>query len=219
MGLKTPTNIREFVWKAIDTDPSIRKSLSRGILNNRALALHIIREHALKVSLDSVISAIRRYQLTPKKSASRKDAYILLRQAKIKTITKMASLTLKKNEDTTRKLAQALPEVNYEGGETLRILEGAKIFKLLVDENSFEKMNTLFGRANVLETRKKIGMIELTYSSELQNTPGVFSVVSSELGENEISIIDALVCSNEHIIVVDEKSLLKTFNLLYELCA
>ena len=56
-------------------------------------------------------------------------------------------------------------------------------------------------------------MIEMIYPDVLEKTPGVFSAVSTELGENDISIIDALICSNEHIILVDEKDLLKAFEI------
>ncbi|MEK0346490.1 MAG: hypothetical protein QQN65_06625, partial [Nitrosopumilus sp.] len=53
-------NIREFIWKIIDTDISLKKDLLRGIVNIRSLAKYIIDTQTINVSLDSVISAIRR---------------------------------------------------------------------------------------------------------------------------------------------------------------
>jgi len=50
---------------------------------------------------------------------------------------------------------------------------------------------------------------------DLEKIPGVFSAISNELAANQISIIDALICANEHIIVVDEKEVLKAFEVLY----
>jgi aspartokinase len=213
-----PSNIREFVWKVIDTDISIKKDISRNIINVRALANYIIEKHKLKVSIDSIISAVRRYHSVPEKKANIQDAYSLFKQAKIKTITKMASLSLKKNEDTTKKIAKVLPEVNFEIGEILRVVEASKLFKLIIDQNSFNKMYDIFGKSNIIEYNKTIGMIEMVYPNALQKTPGVFSIISTELGENNISIIDALICSNEHIIIVDEKDLLKSFDILYNIC-
>jgi aspartokinase len=61
-------------------------------------------------------------------------------------------------------------------------------------------------------------MIEIDYPRILKKTPGVFSVIYNELAENNISIIDALISSNEHILVIDEEKLLTAFEHIYELC-
>ncbi len=216
--MKKPNNIREFVWKIIDTDISLQKDLSRDILNIRSLANYIKTTHKVNISLDSIISAIRRYPLKPGKRLDKGEVYNILKQAKIRTITKMASVSLKKNEEATLKLGQVLPQVDYESGEVLRILEGAKLFKIIIDKKSFEKIYSVFGKKNIIEHEKDIGMIELTYPEILTEIPGVFSAISTELGSNDISIIDALIISNEHIIVVKEKDLLKAFEILYNLC-
>ncbi|MBL7054254.1 hypothetical protein ISS05_00685 [Candidatus Woesearchaeota archaeon] len=216
--MKKPENIREFVWKIIDMDLSLKKDLSRGIINTRALANYIIDNHKINTSIDSVISAIRRYNIVPEKNRDAGIVYKLLKQAEIRTLTKMAYLSLKKNEDTTLKLSQILPKINFEAGETLRILEGSKIFKIMINQNSYDRMHELFGKKNIIDSNKKIGMIEMVYPDILKKTPGVFSVISTELAQNNISIIDALICSNEHIIVVNENDILKAFEILNNLC-
>lgn len=206
------------MWKVIDTDIAIKKDISRGILNVRALADYIINNYKINVSIDSVISAIRRYNIIPTKKQEM-DVYSLLRKAEIKSITKMASFSLKKNEETTQTLGKILPRVNFEGGEVLRILEGSRLFKIIFDKKSYNKMTESFKKSDIIDSNKNIGMIEMIYPKELEKTPGVFSVISNELAENNISIIDALICANEHIIVVDEKDILKAFEVLYNLCS
>jgi len=216
--IKKPENIREFVWKVLDTDLSVKKDLSRNLINVRSLANYIIDKYKVRISLDSAISAIRRYPTSPEKKHDRSEVYSLLKQAKIRTITKMASISLKKNEETTLKLGEVLPKVNFEIGEVLRVIEGARLFKIIVDKKSFDRMYSAFGKKNIIDYNKRIGMIEISYPDVLMKTPGVFSAISAELGENNISIIDALIISNEHIIVVDERDLLKAFEILYNLC-
>ena len=80
-------------------------------------------------------------------------------------------------------------------------------------------MNNLFKKENIIDLNKNISMIEMIYPKELEKTPGVFSIVSNELAEHDISIIDALICSNEHIIIVDEKDVLKAFEIVNNLCS
>jgi aspartokinase len=196
----------------------LKKDISRGIINIRALANYITNKYSLDVSLDSIISAIRRHNISSEKQRDIGEVYSILKQAKMKTLTKMASISLKKDEEATETLGNLLPKVDYQGGETLRVLEGAKLFKLIVDQKSFEKVKNSFNKRSIIETNKKIGMIEMVYPDILQKIPGVFSALSTELGEHDISIIDALICSNEHIIVVDEKDMLKAFEILYNMC-
>lgn len=216
--MKRPENIREFVWKVIDTDPALKKDLQRGIVNIRALAVYIVGSYKVNLSLDSVISAIRRYPADDKNKNDSSRAFSILKSAKIRTITKMASISLKKNEETTRALSEVLVKVDFEGGEVLRVLEGAKLFKIIVDQKSFGKSEQAFGKKNIIESDQKIGMIELVYPEDVKKIPGTFSVLSGELAQNEISIIDALIISNEHIIVVSERELLKAFGVIYQLC-
>ncbi|MEA2036698.1 MAG: hypothetical protein U9O94_04270 [Nanoarchaeota archaeon] len=219
MSEKKISNIREVVWKIIETDVAIKKDISRGILNIRALANYIISNYKLNASIDSVISAIRRYNIAPVRKRDISDVYSILRKAEIRTIAKMASMSLKKNEEVTKMLGRVLPAIDYEGGEVLRVLEGSKLFKIIVDKKSYSKMLDSFKKSDVLESNKNISMLEMIYPKELEKVPGVFSVVSNELGENGISIIDALICSNEHVIVVAERDVLKAFEVLYNLCS
>ncbi len=218
MGGNKINNIREFVWKVIDTDIAIKKDISRGVLNIRALANYIINNYKINVSIDSVISAIRRYNTTPIKKQEA-DVYSLLRKAEIRSITRMASFSLKKNEEVTQTLGRLLPKIDFEGGEVLRVLEGSKLFKIIFDKKSYTKMINEFKKSDIIYSNKNISMIEIIYPKELEKTPGVFSVVSNELAENNISIIDALICANEHIVIVDEKDILKAFEILYNLCS
>src|SRR3989338_4501051 len=92
-------NIRAFVWKIIDTDIAIRKCLSRGLVNVRSLASYIIHTQNIDASLDSVISAIRRYEKTQaKKGEEIPSAYAMLKQARLSTRTNMSSLLLKRTD-------------------------------------------------------------------------------------------------------------------------
>lgn len=215
---KKLTNIREFVWKIIDTDISLKKDLERNVINIRSLAKHIIDKQKINATLDSVISAIRRYTISPYKKEETYSVYNVLKQARISTKTRMASLLLKRTDEVKTKLGRPDKLMDYQGHETIRILEGSQTLTLIFDRKNLEKVQSLFSKNTILETNKKIGMIELNYPKILKKTPGVFSVIYNELAENDISIIDALISSNEHILVIDESKLLKAFELIYNLC-
>jgi hypothetical protein len=218
MAQNKPANIRDFVWKAIDTDIAVRKDLSRNIVNVRALAQHIIDEYNIKSRLDAVVSAIRRYQTQPLKKADTGKAYSILKQAKITTLSKMAAFTLQKSEPVHEKIAQLLPRTAFIAGDILRVLEGSKVFRVIFDQKNYDKLYSLFGKQDIIIASTKLGMVEIAFSESARKVPGVFSIVSNELAENDISIIDAFLSTTEIIILVEEFNLMKSFNLIYNLC-
>ena len=73
-------SIREFVWKIIDTDVSLKKDLLRGIINVRSLANYILSTQKIDASLDAIISAIRRYEKSPE---NKEEAYSVYNRYKV----------------------------------------------------------------------------------------------------------------------------------------
>ena len=54
------------VWKFLDNNPCIKRDLSKGLINSRALAKYIVKTQKMDVTLDAIISAIRRYDIEKK---------------------------------------------------------------------------------------------------------------------------------------------------------
>ena len=211
-------NIREAVWKFIDTDISLKKDLSRKIVNIRSLAKYIISAQKLNISLDAVISAIRRYRLDAKKGEDTNSIHSVLKQARVAVRTKMSSLLLKRTDFVKTKLGRPDKLMEFQGHDVIRVLEGSQALTIVIDQKNFEKIKSAFPKDILLEENKKVGMIEINYPRILKKTPGVFSVIYNELAEHDISIIDALISSNEHILIIEEEKLLKAFELIQKLC-
>jgi len=127
-------------------------------------------------------------------------------------------LLLKRTDLVKTKLGRPDKLMDFQGHDVVRVLEGSQALTIVIDQKNFEKIKSQFSRDLILEENKKIGMIEISYPRVLKKTPGVFSIIYNELAENGISIIDALISSNEHILLVEEDKLLKAFDLIYKLC-
>ena len=212
-------NTRELVWRFIDTDISLKKDLSRKIINVRSLANHIIDSQKISASLDAVISAIRRYNLDTKKHEDAGSIHSVLKQARVAVRTKMSSLLLKRTDFVKTKLGRPDKLMDFQGHDIIRVLEGSQALTIVIDQKNLEKIKSTFPKDLILEENKKVGMIEINYPKILKRTPGVFSIIYNELVENDISIIDALISSNEHILIIEEEKLLKSFELIQKLCS
>ncbi len=214
---KDTSSIHSFVWKMIDTDVSLKKELSRDLINVRKLANYIIKTQKIDASLDSVISAIRRYRSSGIKKREEQSAYDILKQAKLSVRTQMVSLELKRTDEVKTQLGRPDKLVEYQEHDTVRVLEGSNTLTLIFDKKNTDKVISQFSKKNILNVIKNVGMLELSYSKDLEKTPGVFFIIANELAQNDISIIDALISASEHIIVVDEKGITRAFDLIYAL--
>ena len=215
MKSKNIENIHLFVWKVIDTDISLKKELSRDLINVRKLAAYIIKTQKLDTSLDSVISAIRRYKSSAIKKEEQQSAYDILKQAKLSVRTQMVSLELKRTDEVKTQLGRPDKLAEYHEHDTVRVLEGSNTVSLIFDKKNTDKIINHFSKKNILHVIKNVGMLELSYSKDLEKTPGVFFIIANELAQNDISIIDALISASEHIIAIDEKDIVKAFDLVY----
>lgn len=210
-------NINKEVWRYLDNQLSVKKNLLEGIVNVRALAKKIIKELKMPGSLNAVISSIRRYSGEIEQKENIGEKYRLLQNARLSTKTKLASILLKKNETTRKKLAELYSSIDFQGGDVLRIFEVSKNIKIIFDEGMLETAKGLFNQKDIVNTEKHIGELNIAYPREITKTPGVFALLSNELAANNISIIDSMICHYEHIIIVQENDIQKAFNVIFGL--
>ena len=210
-------NINKEVWRYLDNHITIKKNLADNLINTRALAKKIILDSHLNCSLNAVISATRRYNLDIKEKEHLPKIYYLLKQTKLLTRTRLASVLLPKNSIIRNKLVDFYKNIDFEGGDTLRIFEVNKYIKIIVDEKSLTEAQNIFTKKERVHIEKNLGELTIIYGIDITKTPGVFALLSNELAANNISIIDSMICHSEHLIIVNEKELKRAFNVVFEL--
>ncbi len=210
-------NINKEVWRYLDNQLSIKKNLLEGIINVRALAKKITKDLKIASSLNAVISSIRRYSGEIEQKENIEEKYRLLQNAKLSTKTKLASILLKKNETTRKKLAELYSSIDFQGGDVLRIFEVSKNIKIIIDESMLETAKGLFSQKDLVSIEKRIGELNIAYPPDITKTPGVFALLSNELAASNISIIDSMICHYEHIIIVQEKDIERAFSVIFTL--
>ncbi|MBI2151566.1 hypothetical protein HYU21_02460 [Candidatus Woesearchaeota archaeon] len=210
-------NINREVWRYLDNHLTIKKDLNDDLINVRALAHKIITELNWNCSLNAVISAIRRYHLEIKEKDHLPEVYALLKKSKVLSRTKLASLLLKKTDQVRKKLADLYPKIDFQGGDTLRIFEVNKYIKIIIDERNLVDISALFPKADIVNIEKDLGEITILYNVDITKIPGVFALLSNELAANGLSIVDSMICHSEHLIIVKEKELQKSFAVVFNL--
>lgn len=210
------TNIRADVWKLIDSDPSIKLDLERKLINVRALARYC-RGRGINSTDDAVISAIRRY---PMQNDAKKlnMALEVAGKSTISTRSHIANIALKKGTEVKEMLPKLFPCVDYERSETLHISQGEESVRVMVDEKNLSDTLALIPKKLILNVRSGLAVINLHLHPEAVKTPGIAFVVTGELFRNNINMYEIMSCVPELLIFVEEKDILKAYQILFELC-
>lgn len=211
------TSINKRVWDYIDSRIEIKKPMLDGLINTSALARKIARKERLGKNVDAIISAIRRYENNAEKSAQYEDFYDLIKKSKITTKTKLASVLIKRNDETERLVGTLYSKVKMKRSSELKILEVTNHIKIITDNELLDEIKNIFPERYVEYKQKNLGELLISYGSDITKIPGVFATLSNELAMNGISIIDSMICQWEHFIIVKEDDVEKAFSVVFNL--
>ncbi len=210
------TNINKVVWDYIDRRGEVKKLFLEGLLNISALARKIATENNLENNVDAVISAIRRYEIKKEKKEKHEKVYDLLKKAKISTKTKLASILVRRTDESERKVSLIYSKISFKRESTLRLFEISNYIKIIADQEFLNEIMVIFDK-EIESVEKNLGELTVNYGNDITKTPGVFVTLANEMAMNEISIIDSMICHWEHIIIVKEANLEKAFGIVMNL--
>ena len=208
------TNLVIEVWGILDDSPYVRRAMSHGLINTRALARYIIRERKIDATIDAVISAIRRYELG-RCDRIFEDAHRMMAQIiAISTKSPLADISLIKDIEIQKLLPQLFSVIHYNQGAVLRVIQTDESIKILVDEKNREEVKTLFPESKIIRIDRNLAEINIHQHPDAKNTPGTLAIMSNELAINGINILEAMSCISELLWFVEEKDLLRAYNIL-----
>jgi aspartokinase len=211
-------NIVHEVWKILDDNPTIRREMNRGLINTSALARFIIKEKKIDTTLDAVISAIRRYKLERHEDIF-ENAYKLLGETiNISTKSNLAEISLIKDSEVQKILPKLFGIIQYIRGDVLRVTQANESIRILIDEKNMEKVTALFPKSKIINNEVDLAEINIYIHPKMQTTPGILAVISNELANNSINIVEVMTCPPEMIWVVKKSELVKASDVLFKLC-
>ena len=111
------------VWKILDNSPCIRRNMSQGLINSRALAKYIIKEKKVETTLDAAIGAIRRYQLDKHDEVFSFAHGMLTKTINLSAKSGLAEMYLTKDEEVQQTLPKIFDIIHYVRGDVLRIIQ------------------------------------------------------------------------------------------------
>jgi len=212
------TNTTHEVWKALENNPSIRLCMSQGLINTTALAKYIIKEKKIDGTLEAVSSAIRRYKFD-RYDEIFDTANRIVSLGELSTRSKLANIAVIKDAEIQELLPKIFSIIQYNRGDVLRIIQADEAIKILVNEKNLEKVKSFFPKNKIIKIDRNLAEINMHLHPEAVKTPGIISVISSELAMDGVNIMESMTCVPEMLWFVKETDILKAYNVLYKLCS
>ena len=211
------TNVTHEVWKVIDNDPSIRRCMGYGLINTTALAKYIINRKKIEGTLEAVSSAIRRYKFDRYDDVFT-TANDIVSLGELSTKSKLANIALIKDTEVEELLPKLFSVIQFHRGDVLRIIQADAAIKILVNEKNLETVQNLFPKKKIIKIDRNLAEINMHLHPDAVNTPGIIAVISNELAMNDVNVMESMSCVPEMLWFVQEKDILKAYNVLYQIC-
>lgn len=203
-------NFRQFLCKK----PEIEKCYQERLINRRSLARYLIKNNIAKSNqLEAVVAMLRRFKF--KKIP--KETEDVFESIKINIKDKILILDFGKEKNLLQKLQEVITHVDYDKGDTLKIVVGSSSIKLFIDQEKENELKSIFKQFKLKHRFDNISEISLMFSDKAIKAKGVLSVITRELSMNDIVITEFLTSSPELLVYLNEESVLKAYEILKRL--
>jgi hypothetical protein len=203
-------NFREF----LNANPEIESCYNEGLINRRSLARYLVKNHIAKSNqLEALVAMLRRF---PFKKKIKQNQHVF-KDIKITVKDKIIILNFEKEKELIKSLQALLVKTNYDKNDTLKIVVGTSSVKVFIDKENLNIINSLFERFKTKEKARNVSEISIQFTTKVIETKGILSTLTKEFALNEIVINELLTANPELLIYVEDKFILKAYEILKRL--
>jgi hypothetical protein len=165
-----------------------------------------------EVNLESVITAVKRAKANYRILQGKITKVIAGSGLNIRT--DMAKVSVEKTKENLVKIRKMLATFS---AEFLQVLEGNSVITLISDINSFNKINSIFGKKDIIDQKKNLSTIIIKSPDAITSTPGCVQAFYTAVSRRHINIEETMSCYTETILVLAMEDISKTFAALSDL--
>jgi aspartokinase len=211
--------VAHIVKKIIERKPFVQEALSRGILNNAALAEELTpvieKELGKKVKFSAVNMAIRRLAEKLEKTFVIRPKFNKKSDITIKS--DLVAITLYKDEIMQKDFKKLYEIINIKSGDLLTITQGFHEIMLVINRKNRKKILKLFPKSSIKKMIKSLSSLTINVPIESIRTIGLFYSVTRSLTAENINIVDIVSTLTEMTFILDENDTARAFDILQRL--
>ena len=206
------------VRKIIERKPFLQEALSRGIVNNAALAEQLIpeleKELRKKVKFSAVNMAIRRLAEELEKTFTTKTTF---GKSDVTVKSNLIEIVLYKTQDVQERIKKLYEFIDLRKGDFLTITQGLHELMIITNEKHEKKTLDTFPKTIVKKVIRTLSSATIQLPEESINTIGLFYLATRALNWENINIIDIVSTFTEMTFIIKEEDAPRAFETLREL--
>ena len=211
--------VQHLVEKIIEQKPFLQEALSKGIVNNAALAEElrpqIEKELKKKIKFSAVNMAIRRLAEKLEKSFVVKTKFD--EDTNVIVQSDLIEIVVYKTEDVQKQIKQLYDLVDFRKGDFLTITQGLHEVMIITNKKHEKKITNKFSNKSIKKVLKKLSSLTINIPETAVETVGLFYIVARALNWENINIVDIVSTFTEMTFIVNENNTSKAFDSLKKL--
>ncbi len=213
-GVSLVAEVRRQIERIIESDPTIRTGLFRGIINSRGLSRYILENFAVDSTNDAVLGILRRYPL----EGGRKEGHRLaLKDCHISMRGGIAYLVVENSPDIMRRVAEFAGTIRSTRGETFRVVVSSDSVRIIAGRDALDNFVRAFRSKEIIRYSTELAEVTVLLPRGPENLGGIATAITAQLTLNGIDPVGILVCPPEDILIVSESEASRTFEALQQL--
>ncbi len=193
------------VRQYIESHPTVSDAMRLGIANYSAVARRIAKEGEFP-QLQAVLAAVRRYPVAA--AATYRDEVVrrVLHQSRIETRTKIATVTVTQGIDVLQRLGDVVEELLDENS-ICRLIQVSRGTVIILEEASVARVTKRLRESQIISTRRGLVELAVTSPENIEQTPGLLSLLASMLSARGINIVQGMSCYTDTIFILGRADL------------
>ena len=191
--------------------PEIARCYRAGLVNRRALARFLVAERiAGPTEFDAALATVRRHDF----GAAATPEPDVFRDLRIAVRDKLVILDFEKERELLRRLERLIAAIEYDRGDTLKIVVGTESLKLFLDRRREAAVRPLFERFRLLHRYDRISEISVMFPESAIRTRGVLASVAEELALHDVVVTELLTASPELLLYLADTQVPRAYEVL-----
>ncbi|MCQ2056382.1 MAG: ACT domain-containing protein [archaeon] len=197
----------------IDTHPSIKDCMSKGLINYSSLSRMIIKD----LNLDNgkaVMIACKRY-VNKLKSTSSFESCILkiLKDSYLEFRTKACIITAKNDWVILQNMNNLFKDL-WNKNSFMQIVQSTSALTIIADKTLKNKIIDAIGHHNIIKVKEGFAEIVVRSPEKIIDTSGVVAYLVTNLSNAGINIEEAVSCYTDTIFIVDESNIIDAYSVI-----
>jgi aspartokinase len=197
----------------IDSHPSIKDCVSKGLINYSSLARLIMKEMDID-NEEAVMIACRRYASRLSVTSEHEMSILrILKDSRLEMRTKTCIVTAKNDWTVLHKMDNLFKDL-WNENSIMQCVQSASAVTIIADKMLKERIMDTVGRFNIIKVREDLVEIAVKSPEKIVDTSGVIAYLITNLSDAGINIEETVSCHTDTIFIVGEEDMIDAYAVL-----